>query len=100
MPRPAYSRFVQALVENGFGKRIMFGSDFPNQAEAGIDAIMRADFLSAAQKADILCNNAERFLPIECGDMRFTLTAVAAAGGEPEKVGIPMERPQESRGAS
>ena len=62
VPRAAYYRYLQALVESGFGERIMFGSDFPDQIEMGIDAITAADFLSAQQKADILCNNAARFL--------------------------------------
>ena len=31
MPRPAYYRHLRGLVEAGFGKRIMFGSDFPDQ---------------------------------------------------------------------
>lgn len=65
VPRPAYNRFVQSLVENGFVKRMMFGSDFPNQVEAGIDAIMGAGFLSTEQKADVLCNNAARFLRLK-----------------------------------
>ncbi len=58
VPRPAYNRYLQALVENGFGKRVMFGSDFSNQEEAGIDAVLSVGFLSVDQKADILCNNA------------------------------------------
>ena len=62
MPRAAYYRHLRGLVDAGFGKRIMFGSDFPDQAGAGIDAVWGADFLSAEQKADILCNNAARFL--------------------------------------
>jgi len=62
MPRAAYYRHLRGLIDAGFGKRIMFGSDFPDQAAAGIDAIWGADFLSAEQKADILCNNAARFL--------------------------------------
>jgi hypothetical protein len=62
VPRAAYYRHLRGLVEAGFGKRIMFGSDFPDQTEAGIDAIVAADFLSAEQKADLLCNNAARFL--------------------------------------
>jgi hypothetical protein len=65
VPRPAYHRYLQALVENGFGKRVMFGSDFPNQQEAGIDAVLGAGFLSVEQKADILCNNAARFLRLK-----------------------------------
>lgn len=62
LPRAAYYRYLKSLVEGGFGKRIMFGSDFPDQIEMGIDAIVAADFLSAEQKADILCSNAARFL--------------------------------------
>jgi hypothetical protein len=62
MPRPAYYRHLRGLVEAGFGKRIMFGSDFPDQTGPGIDAIAGADFLTTEQKSDILCNNAVRFL--------------------------------------
>ena len=65
VPRPGYYRYLKSLVEAGFGKRIMFASDFPEQVEMGIDAIVAADFLSAEQKADILCNNAARFLRLE-----------------------------------
>ncbi|MBA3639617.1 MAG: amidohydrolase family protein [Acidobacteria bacterium] len=65
VPRSAYYRHLRGLVEAGFGKRIMFGSDFPNQAAAGIDAIIAADFLSQEQKSDILCNNAARFLRLD-----------------------------------
>jgi hypothetical protein len=63
VPRASYYRHMRGLVEAGFGKRIMFGSDFqgqPNVARA-IDAILTADFLTADQKADILCGNAQRF---------------------------------------
>jgi len=70
MPRPAYYRYLRGLVESGFAKRIMFGSDFPDQVGAGIDAIVAADFLTGEQKSDILCNNAARFLrlsPSLCG---------------------------------
>ena len=62
MPHPAYYHYLRGLVESGFAKRIMFGSDFPDQVGAGIDAILAADFLSSDQKSDILCNNAARFL--------------------------------------
>ncbi len=53
------------LVEAGFGKRIMFGSDasmWPQTISIGIEAIESADFLTEAQKCDILYNNAARFL--------------------------------------
>ena len=62
VPRAAYYRHLRGLIEAGFEKRIMFGSDFPNRVEAGIDAILQADFLNSDQKADILCNNASRYL--------------------------------------
>jgi uncharacterized protein len=62
VPRVAYYHHLRGLVEAGFSKRIMFGSDFPDQRGEGIAAILAADFLSAEQKADILCNNAARFL--------------------------------------
>ncbi|MFY9531537.1 MAG: amidohydrolase family protein [Candidatus Acidiferrales bacterium] len=49
----------------GFSKRIMFGSDasiWPKTMSIGIEAIESADFLSEAQKRNILYNNAARFL--------------------------------------
>lgn len=63
--RPSYYAYLRALVDNGFGRRVVFGSDFPNQVEAGLDAILAADFLSSAQKADILCGNAARYLRLD-----------------------------------
>jgi predicted TIM-barrel fold metal-dependent hydrolase len=65
VPRAAYYRHLRGLVEAGFAKRVMFGSDFPAQVGPGIAAIMEADFLSAEQKGDILCNNAMRFLRLK-----------------------------------
>lgn len=62
LPRAGYYRYLRDLVDAGFGKRIMFGSDFPDQIVAGVDAIMAAEFLTAEQKTDILCQNAARFL--------------------------------------
>jgi predicted TIM-barrel fold metal-dependent hydrolase len=62
IPRVNYHRYLRSLVEAGFGKRLMFGTDFPNQVQPGVTAILEADFLSNEQKADILCNNAARFL--------------------------------------
>jgi hypothetical protein len=61
VPRASNYRHLRSLVDGGFGRRIVFGSDFPTVA-AGIDAILAADFLTQDQKADILCRNAARFL--------------------------------------
>jgi uncharacterized protein len=65
VPRAGYYRHLRGLVEGGFAKRIVYGSDFPNAVAAGIDAILAADFLSDDQKADILCRNAARFLKLD-----------------------------------
>jgi hypothetical protein len=64
-PRAGYYRHLRGLVDAGFGKRIMFGSDFKDQLRPGIEAILSADFLTGEQKADILCNNAARFLRLD-----------------------------------
>lgn len=64
-PRPAFYRFLQELVEAGYGDRIMFGSDqmiWPGIIEPSIQAIEDAPFLTAAEKRDIFYNNAARFL--------------------------------------
>ena len=59
---PVTSGICRALVESGFARRIMFGSDFPNQLEAGVQMILDAEFLTIDQKNDVLCRNAARFL--------------------------------------
>lgn len=64
-PRPAFYRYLRALVEGGYGTRVMFGSDqmvWPGTIERAIAVIEEAPFLSAAQKRDIFYNNAARFL--------------------------------------
>jgi uncharacterized protein len=67
-PRPAFYRYLQALIDAGFGQRIMFGSDqmvWPETIERSIEVIKEAPFLSEAQKRDILYNNAARFLKLD-----------------------------------
>jgi len=64
-PRPAFYRYLQAIVEAGFANRVMFGSDqmvWPGVIERAIETIESAPFLSGEQKRDILYNNAARFL--------------------------------------
>ena len=64
-PRPAFHRYLQGIVEAGYGDRVMFGSDqmiWPGTIEPAIQSIEDASFLSDAQKRDILYNNAARFL--------------------------------------
>lgn len=64
-PKEVAYRYLEKLIENGLGKRIMFGSDqmiWPEVIGENIEAIKSADFLSHDQKRDILYNNAARFL--------------------------------------
>lgn len=65
LPRAEFHRYLRRIVEAGFGKRVMFGSDqmvWPDALEVAIQSIESADFLSETQKRDILYNNAARFL--------------------------------------
>jgi predicted TIM-barrel fold metal-dependent hydrolase len=65
VPRAEFHRYLQRIVEAGFGKRVMFGSDqmiWPDAIEIAIESVESAPFLSAEQKRDIFYNNAARFL--------------------------------------
>ena len=63
--REIFYRFLQGIVDGGFGDRVMFGTDqmvWPEVIERSIAVIEEAPFLSEDQKRDILYNNAARFL--------------------------------------
>jgi predicted TIM-barrel fold metal-dependent hydrolase len=65
MPRRQFHANLQALVDAGLGKRIMFGSDqmvWPELIGQAIEGIESASFLTDEQKHDIFYNNAARFL--------------------------------------
>lgn len=65
VPRAEFWVHLKRLVEAGYSKRIMFGSDqmvWPQAIEVAVDSITTAPFLSEEQKRDILYNNAARFL--------------------------------------
>jgi len=65
IPKKEFYYYLERLVNAGFGKRILFGSDnmiWPGAIEAGIQTINQASFLSESQKRDILFHNAARFL--------------------------------------
>lgn len=73
IPRKEFYYYLERLVNAGFGKRILFGSDnmvWPQAIEMGIQSINQAPFLSAAQKRDILFNNAARFLRLTEEEIR------------------------------
>lgn len=64
LPRKEFHAYLRRLVEAGFGKRIMFGSDqmvWPEAIGMAIEGIESAAFLTEAQKRDIFYNNAVRF---------------------------------------
>jgi predicted TIM-barrel fold metal-dependent hydrolase len=65
LPRKEFHRYLQRIVEAGFVRRVMFGSDqmnWPGVIEPAIEAIESAPFLSERQKREILFENAARFL--------------------------------------
>lgn len=64
-PRPSFYRYLKSIVDAGYGRRVLFGSDqmvWPELIDRGIDVVNEAPFLSDEQKRDILYNNAARFL--------------------------------------
>lgn len=65
VPRAEFYHHLKRMVEAGYGKRIMFGSDqmvWPQAIEVAVESITTAPFLTQEQKRDILYNNAARFL--------------------------------------
>lgn len=64
-PRAQFHDELKRMVDAGFEKRIMWGSDqmiWPGAIAEGIEAVETAAFLSEGQKRDIFYNNAARFL--------------------------------------
>ena len=56
------------MIDAGFEKRIMFGSDemvWPDAVSAAIETIQTDPELAPEQKRDILYNNAARFLRLK-----------------------------------
>jgi len=68
IPRKEFHSYLRRLVEAGFGKRVMFGSDqmlWPQAISIAIEGINSAEFLTPEQKRDILYNNAARFFRLQ-----------------------------------
>lgn len=70
LPLPEFHRYLRTLINAGkdFDKRIMFSTDtymWPEAMGATVRAIESADYLTNEQKADIFCNNAQRFLRLD-----------------------------------
>jgi hypothetical protein len=68
LPQPEFYRYLRRLVEAGFSKRIMFGSDqmvWPDAIGLAVVTVESAPFLSEEQRRDIMCRNAMRFLRLD-----------------------------------
>lgn len=73
MPRAQFYSQLKQMVDAGFEKRIMFGSDqmwWPQAIGESIRSIEHAPFLSQSQKRDILYNNAARFLRLSAAQIK------------------------------
>ena len=68
IPRKEFHAYLRRLVEAGFEKRIMFGSDqmvWPEAIGMAVEGIESAAFLTNNQKRDILYNNAVKFFRLD-----------------------------------
>jgi predicted TIM-barrel fold metal-dependent hydrolase len=76
-PLDEIHRYIKRLVQAGFGKRIIYGTDFilwPRMFETSIGVIETAQYLSEDQKRDILFNNAVRFFRMDKNDFEWPET--------------------------
>lgn len=65
LPREEFHGYLRELMQAGFGKRLLFGSDqmyWPEAIGMAVEGIESATFLTEAEKRDIFCDNALRFL--------------------------------------
>ena len=65
--RAEFHRHLRRLIDAGFEKRIMFGSDamvWPEAIGMAVEAVDAAPFLTREHKRDIFCRNAARFLKL------------------------------------
>ena len=83
LPRPAFHDYLRRLVDAGFGKRVMFGSDhmyWPDGIGLAVEHVEAATFLTEQQKRDIFYNNAAAFYklapaaPVALSDVDATRT--------------------------
>lgn len=68
LPQEAFYSALKELIDAGFGKRIMFGTDqmmWPEAIQLAIKTVRNTPFLSDEEKRDIFYNNAARFLELD-----------------------------------
>lgn len=71
LPKEEFYRYLKILVDAGYEKRIMYGSDemyWPQGIALSVRNIQEAPFLTEAQKRDIFFNNAVRFFKLNPAD--------------------------------
>jgi len=76
LPRKEFHHFLKGLVDAGFGKRIMFGTDqmiWVETIDDAVEAINSAEFLTLEQKEDIFYNNAAKFLGFTENEIKMHL---------------------------
>ena len=64
LPKAEFHSYLHALMQAGFGKRLMFGTDqmyWPEGIAMAVDSVESAPFLSFEEKRDIFYDNAVRF---------------------------------------
>ena len=67
-PPQEFHRYLRALVQAGYGRRILFGSDqmvWPEAIDMAVATLQSADYLTPQQRSDIFYHNAARFLRLE-----------------------------------
>lgn len=67
-PLEEVNNYIKRLVQAGFGKRVMYGTDlmiWPKLLETSLSVVENANYLSFDQKRDILYNNAVRFFRLD-----------------------------------
>lgn len=68
LPQEAFHSSLKELMDAGFGKRIMFGTDqmmWPGAIELAIKTVQNTPFLTDEEKRDIFYNNAAQFLELD-----------------------------------
>ena len=84
-PRAGFYRYLKAIIDTGFGERVMFASDqrvWPGMIDVSIATIEEAPFLSADRKQDIFYNNAARFLRLSDEEIARHHNMARQADGE------------------
>lgn len=68
VPKAEFYSYLRRLVEAGFSKRIMFGSDqmvWPDAIDRAVATVEAAPFLTTEQRRNIMCRNAAQFLGLD-----------------------------------